>query len=332
MDFPFPVLVCDIGGTNTRFACLREPTAPLELGPHVETKEFPTFEAALAFVLPMLPATPRSLIACVAGPVAGRKVKMTNADWSIDGEAVAARFGLAQGLLLNDFEAQALSLPMVKPGWVRAIGPTITHRPGTRLVMGLGTGLGTAALVSVETRYLALASEAGHMDFAPVGAEEEAVWRHIDRGALGRVTAETLLSGPGLIRLHRARCLAAGEAAPDFDEIALLERARGDPDGEEARTLASVWLLLARFAGDLALAFLAKGGVTFSGGVLPRILPFLDERAFRASFEDKAPYAALMKDIGTEIIVAEDVVLHGLAALAVTPRAYAIDFATRVWR
>jgi glucokinase len=332
LDFPFPVLVCDIGGTNTRFACLRDPNAPLELGPRVETHEFPTFEAALAFVLPMLPAAPRSLIACVAGPVAGRKVRMTNADWVIDGEAVAARFGLARGLLLNDFEAQALSLPVVKPGWVRSIGPTVTHGPGPRLVMGLGTGLGTAALVTVETRHLALASEAGHMDLAPVGAKEEAVWRHLDRGALGRVTAETVLSGPGLIRLHRARCLAAGEAAPDFDEIALLERAHLDPKGEEARTLVSVWHLLARFAGDLTLAFLAKGGVTFSGGVLPRILPFLDPEAFRMHFEDKAPYTALMKDIGTEIIVAEDVVLHGLAALAITPGAYMIDFSARAWR
>jgi glucokinase len=332
VDFPFPVLVCDIGGTNTRFACSREPTALLELGPRVETHEFPTFEAALAFVLPMLPATPRSLIACVAGPVAGRKVKMTNAAWTIDGEAVASRFGLAQGLLLNDFEAQALSLPMVKPGWVRAIGPMVTHGPGPRLVMGLGTGLGTAVLVSVDGRHFALASEAGHMDLAPIGPEEEAIWRHIDRGALGRVTAETILSGPGLIRLHRARCLAAGEPVPDFDEIALVERARRDPKGEEARTLAAIWLLLARFAGDLALAYLAKGGVTFSGGVLPHILPFLDARAFRARFEDKAPYAALMKDIGTEIVVAEDVVLHGLAALAVTPGTYSIDFSTRAWR
>ncbi len=332
MEFPFPVLVSDIGGTNTRFGFLRDPDATLEIGPHVATKYFSGFEAALTFVLPMLPATPRSLIACVAGPVAGRKVKMTNAAWTIDGEAVATRFGLVQGLLLNDFEAQALSLPVVKPGWVRSIGPMVTHGPGPRLVMGLGTGLGTAALVMVDNRHLALASEAGHMDFAPVGPQQEAIWRHIDRGALGRVTAETILSGPGLIRLHRARCMAVGESPPDFDEIALLQRARLDPKGEEARTLAAIWLLLARFAGDLALAFLATGGVTFSGGVLPRILPFLDGEAFRMRFEDKAPYGDLMKDIGTEIVVAEDVVLPGLAAIAAAPQDYAIDYAARAWR
>lgn len=332
MEFPFPVLVCDIGGTNTRFACLRDATAPLELGPHLETRDFPSFEAALAFVVPILPVKPRSLIACVAGPVANRKVEMTNADWTIDGVAVASAFELGQGLLLNDFEAQALSLPVVKPGWVHGIGRAALRGPGPRLVMGLGTGLGTAALLSVEARHLALTSEAGHMELAPIGTEEEAVWRHIDRGALGRVTAETVLSGPGLIRLHRARCLAAGEPPPEFDEIVLLERARAEPKGDEARTLAAIWLLLARFAGDLALAFLAKGGVTFSGGVLPRILPFLDPAAFRARFEDKAPYAALMKEIGTDIVIAEDVVLHGLGAIAAAPQDYLLDFSARAWR
>jgi len=332
VDFPFPVLISDIGGTNTRFGFLRDPEATFELGPHLETKGFPSFEAALAFVVPMLPVKPRSLIACVAGPVAGRRVKMTNADWTFDGEAVAAAFGLAQGLLLNDFEAQALSLPVVKSEWVQTIGRAVGQRPGPRLVMGLGTGLGTAALVSVETRHLALASEAGHMDFAPIGPEEEAIWRRTDPGPLGRVTAETILSGPGLIRLHRARCMAAGKAPPDFDESALVDRALSEPEGDEARTLAAIWLLLARFAGDLALAFLAKGGVTFSGGVLPRILPFLNPEEFRARFEAKSPYGAIMKDIGTDIVIAENIVLHGLAAIAATPEAYAIDYSARAWR
>jgi glucokinase len=332
VEFPFPLLVCDIGGTNARFAALHSPESMLEVGPHLATKDFPSFEAALAAVMPRLPAKPRSLIVCVAGPVAGRKVTMTNADWTIDAVAVAAEFGLAQGLLLNDFEAQALSLPIVQPDWVQPIGRSIGPGPGPRLVMGLGTGLGTAALVTVEGRHLALATEAGHMDFAPIGAQDEAIWRHIDRTPLGRVTAEIVLSGPGLIRLHRARCLAEGEATPAFDEIALVEHARAAPGGREAQTLAAIWLLLARFAGDLALAFLAKGGITFSGGVLPRILPFLDEDAFRAQFEAKAPYAALMKEIATEIVIAEDIVLHGLAAIARAPQSYAIDFSARAWR
>ena len=244
---------------------------------------------------------------------------------------VAAKAGLDQGLLLNDFEAQAFSLPVLELGWVRPIG-AFAPRPGAQLVMGLGTGLGVAALLEIETRHFALASEAGHMGFGPLGAEETALWPHLDTGSLGRVCAETILSGPGLMRLHLARCMAAGEAAAESSEIALIERAHAQPGGEEAATLRLCWALTARFAGDLALAFLAKGGVTFSGGILPRIVAFCDPEKFRAAFEDKAPYGELMRAIGTRLIVAEDAVLSGMAAIANAPQNYVIDYAKRAWR
>ena len=85
-------------------------------------------------------------------------------------------------------------------------------------------------------------------------------------------------------------------------------------------------------AGDLALAFLAKGGVTFSGGILPRIVEFCDPEKFRAAFENKAPYGEMMRAIGTRLIISEDAVLSGMAAIAAAPRNYAIDYANRAWR
>jgi glucokinase len=189
-----------------------------------------------------------------------------------------------------------------------------------------------AALLEIESRHFVLASEAGHMGFGPLGVEETALWPHIDKGSLGRVSAETILSGPGLMRLHRARCMAAGEAAAESSEIALIERAHAQPGGEEAATLRLCWTLTARFAGDLALAFLAKGGVTFAGGILPRIVDFCDLEKFRAAFENKAPYGELLRSIGTRLIISEDAVLSGMAAIAAEPRNYAIDYANRAWR
>ena len=335
MQFPFPVLICDIGGTNARFALVPAPGAPLETGPHLKTKDFPGLEDALAAVFEGFDIRPRSLIACAAGPVSRRAVKMTNADWTIDGAEVAAKAGLDQGLLLNDFEAQAFSLPVLELGrelgWVQPIG-AFAPKPGAHLILGLGTGLGVAALLEIESRHFALASEAGHMDFGPLGAEETALWPYLDRGSLGRISAETILSGPGLMRLHLARCLAAGVAAAESSEIALIERAHAEPGGEEAATLRLCWALTARFAGDLALAFLAEGGVTFSGGILPRIVGFCDEQKFRAAFENKAPYGEMMRAIGTRLIVSEDAVLSGMAAIANAPQNYAIDYKNRAWR
>ncbi|MGH6869645.1 MAG: glucokinase, partial [Methylocella sp.] len=178
----------------------------------------------------------------------------------------------------------------------------------------------------------ALPSEAGHMGFGPLGAEETALWPHLDRGSLGRVCAETILSGPGLMRLHRARCMAAGEEAAESSEIVLIERAHAQPDGEEAATLRLCWALTARFAGDLALAFLAKGGVAFSGGILPRIVEFCEPADFRHAFENKAPYGEMMRAIGTRLVISEDAVLAGMAAIANAPQNYAIDYANRAWR
>jgi glucokinase len=331
VKFPFPVLVCDIGGTNARFALMPAPGAPLEAGPRLKTNDFAGLEEALVEVFARLARKPRSLIACAAGPVSGRSIKMTNAEWLIDGGKTADRAGLDQGLLLNDFEAQAFCLPVLEPGWVMPIG-SCEQTPGVELIIGLGTGLGAAALVKTGNRHLVLPSEAGHMDFGPLGPEEEAIWRHLDTGALGRVCVETILSGPGLLRLHHARCAAAGKAMPHSSEIALIEKAKGDPSGEEARTLRLCWTLTGRFAGDLALAFLAKGGVTLAGGILPRIVNFCDPEHFRAAFENKPPYGGMMRAIGTRLIVTEDAVLTGMAAIATAPRKYAIDYAARAWR
>lgn len=332
MNFPFPILLCDIGGTNARFAWARGAAAPIEPGPRLKTGDYPNFEAAAAAALSGLGRKARSVLACAAGPIEGRRVKLTHAAWAIDGVAAVKALGLDQGLLLNDFEAQALALPVLRTELTEPIGAAFEPKPGVRLVLGLGTGLGAAALIEIEGRHLALASEAGHMDFGPIGPEQTAIWRYLDASAHGRVSAETVLSGPGLARLHRARCLASGLAAPDFDEVALLENAHARPDGEEAETIRLAWTLIARFAGDLALALLAKGGVTLSGGVPPRLAKFLAPRQFRAHFEHKAPFGDLMRGIGVRLVMSEDSVLAGMAAIAAAPQAYVIDYASRTWR
>ena len=175
-----------------------------------------------------------------------------------------------------------------------------------------------------------MASEAAHSDFAPVTAEERRFWPFVEP-VHGRVTPEALISGPGLRRLHRARLAAAGHVRPDLDGVAIVDAALADPDGEAAATVRVFWRLVARFAGDMALAFLAKGGVTLAGGVLPRILPLLDEAAFRAAFADKAPYHDLASRIPVQVITGHDTVLTGMGAVAAEPQRYMLDYRARAW-
>ncbi len=331
MEFPFPVLVGDIGGTNARFALVDEPGAAPSHAEHRATRDFPSLEAAIADAIPRFSRRPKSIVACAAGPVEGRKLTMTNAKWEIDGAAVAKAMGLQQGLLLNDFEAQALTVPVVEDAWVRKIGTANENDRGAQLILGPGTGLGAGALLEIDGKHFALASEAGHVDFGPVGAEEGAIWPHIPMTHYGRISAETVLSGAGLMRLHGARFASRGLIVHVRDEAELIERAKADHYGEEADTVRLFWRLTARFAGDMTMAFLATGGVTFSGGVLPRLLDFLDPAGFRARYEDKAPFGDLLRNVGTRIIVIDDAVLSGMAAIAARPERYAIDYANRAW-
>ena len=274
---------------------------------------------------------PRSVIACGAGPVVGRTLKLTNAPWVMDGPETARRAGLGQGLLLNDFEAQALSLPAIPetPGR-RRIGALGFGAEGPQVILGPGTGLGVAALVEADGRFAAVPSEACHIDFGPVSPEEYAIWPHLER-AHGRVTSESVISGAGLARVHRARMIARGAADPHVDPPAVTAAALADPKGEEAASLRLYWRIVARFAGDMAVTFVATGGLTLAGGVLPRVVDFLDDAAFRHAFEDKAPVDALARRIPTRLIIRDDAVLVGMAAIAAAPDRYAIDYASRAW-
>jgi glucokinase len=328
--FPFPALVCDTGGTNVRFALVGEPGARLGDIVHLHTGDYPGLAEAIEAAVPKLGARPRSAIACGAGPVVGRTLKLTNAPWVMDGPEAARRTGLSQGLLLNDFEAQALSLPTIPEVWERRIGPLRFGAEGPQVILGPGTGLGVAALVEADGRFTPVSSEACHIDFGPVTPDEFALWPHLER-AHGRVTSESVISGAGLARVHRARMMTQGLPDPHVEPPAVTAAAVANPEGEEAMSLRLYWHIVARFAGDMAVTFVATGGVTLSGGVLPRVVDFLDEAAFRQAFESKAPVDGLAKRIPTRLVTREDAVLVGMAAIASAPDRYGVDYGSRAW-
>ena len=329
MHFPFPVLVCDIGGTNVRIARIDAPDAAMSAPAHLKTGDYPGLaEAILVSEAGKVP--PQSVIACGAGPVAGRNLQLTNAPWLIDGPAIAAELGLAQGLLLNDFEAQALALPAIPPAWLHSIGPLLAPGQGPRVILGPGTGLGIGALIEVGGRYVALASEASHLDFGPVEPDEWALWPYLEK-AHGRITTECVMSGPGLARLHRARLAALGQPVPACDAAGIGTRACADSTSEEADTVRLFWRLIGRFAGDMAITYLATGGVFLAGGILPRLASLLDADKFRAAFDAKAPVDALARRIPAHLVTTPDAVQAGMAAIAANPARYALDYAARQW-
>jgi glucokinase len=303
------ILLADIGGTNCRFAVLGADGRPEHI--HVIRKhEAPDFPAAIAHFLAQTGVHPQAGVLALAGPVSGDLITLTNRSWQFRLSEIATQFGLVELRALNDFEAVAWALPGLDADDTRPIGPVSTCGSGARVVCGPGTGLGVAALVPHDEFWRVVPSEAGHMSFGPASADEEPVFARL-RKIAGPVSAEAVLSGPGLARLHQA-LHPEGTALRPEDII-------GQAKSGEARakeTAALFVRLLGRFAGDITLAFRATGAVYLAGGVGFAIAPLIEAQEFRHAFEAHRPYEELLAGVPTLLMRDPEPGLMGCAVYA----------------
>ncbi|KPF62552.1 hypothetical protein IP69_20520 [Bosea sp. AAP35] len=328
-DFAYPLLVADIGGTNCRLGLVeRAGASPVHLA-RIATGSAPTPEAAFEAVLTTLSQRPRSAVLAVAGPLEGRMAQLTNAQWHFDGPSLGKALGLEQGLLVNDFEAQAASLSVLGAGDMTTLVTGEPDPAGVQLVLGPGTGFGAAALLSRAGRGVIVPTESGHIGIGPEDPTEEKIWPALAAG-IERVTVEALLSGDGLVRLHRAVASQAGMLEPDVSAADVTTLAL-DGDPVALKAVVCFWRLLARVAGDLALVFKATGGVYISGGIVPRLLPLAERGAIRAVFAGKPPMEDLAARFALHAITAPDGAERGLAAIAAAPQRFGLDDPSRLW-
>ena len=216
--------------------------------------------------------------------------------------------------LANDHEALAHSLPNLTAAECHQIGGGVPLQHATKAVIGPGTGLGVAALVSSQAAWAAVSGEGGHSSFAVEDAEEFALFARVQK-EFGHVSAERLVSGPGLSRTYDILCEIIGQPPTGLTAAEIVGRAKGEADPLAARTVDLFGRWLGRFAGDIALAFGARGGVYIAGGIPPRILSNLTLGSFRKSFETKGRMTDYMKSIPVYVIVVDDAGLKGAAAL-----------------
>lgn len=325
----YPVLIADIGGTNCRLSLVADPDSPHRSLARINTGSFPTPEAAFESVIAGLPERPRSAILAVAGPLDGRRAHLTNASWAFDGPRIAAALGLNQGLLVNDFEALAAALAVLKPADVETFVDGKPEPEGVKLVLGPGTGFGAAALLSRGERGVLIPTEAGHIGIGPEDPAEHRLWPALEAG-LPRLTIEHLLSGDGFVRLHRAVTATSGVAEADIS-AADITRLALDGNPPALMTAVCFWRLLARVAGDLALAFKATGGVYIAGGIAPKLLPLADRATVKAVFSTKPPMEELAARFALHLVMAEDAAQQGLAAIAANLPRFGLDDPKRLW-
>jgi len=308
-------LVADIGGTKTLMALAARDGLRQTLRQENESSE--GFLPLLKAYLEELPAHERLRIEgaslAVAAPVGGERVTLSNRPtWQIDRADVSALLSQKPVRLLNDFAAAAHGLPALAADDAHALQPGTAVPGGLRLCLGPGTGFGVAALHEGHV----IPSEGGHIAFAPVDHAQVELWRFLG-GEYRRVTLDRVCSGPGLVAtyrhcLHRAGHAIDGELSP----ARVIGRARKEGDAQARQALDLFTRVLGAACGDLALAFLATGGVYLTGGMTLHLLPEISCGGFLRAFNRNAEHGGLTRRMPVHVVLRDDLALLGAAALA----------------
>jgi glucokinase len=315
-------VVADFGGTNARFATVGASPRALHGIAVYKCADYDNLENAVDQYLGDF-GIDRLAAACiaVAGPVDKDLVDLPNNHWHFSKRELEKRLG-APLTVVNDFTAQALSLDLLEPHEVNWIGPQRPGEPrGIRTIIGPGTGLG----VAIETLSgEIIPSEGGHVGFAPSTDHEiQLLGKLVER--YRRVSIERLVSGPGLENLYWAN-QRLENPTPEAVTVQLTPREvaelahNGDKLAE--RSVLDFFDILASFAGDMALATWATGGVYLSGGVMRRLLRFFDPERFRARFQDKGRFTRFCEEVPLAWIDAEYPGLLGCSAALDESRAF----------
>lgn len=253
------------------------------------------------------PDGPRRVVLALAMPIDSDAGQLTNRAWRFDPALLRAALRLEALVIVNDFAAAAAGVDALAPSELPRLNAIAgTPLRGTRLVLGPGTGLGTAAIVA-DTPPRILASEAGHMTFGsahPVASQLLA----IGRARWGRVSWERVLCGDGLAWLHAVASGQGGLLTP-----ASVARAAEAGDQRAVDTVRLFSRLLGEYAGDVCLAFQALEGVYLAGGVLHGLARSFDATAFLASFTDKGRLSDRLRRVPVHLATGHELGLKGAA-------------------
>lgn len=321
---PDPVavrLVGDVGGTNARFALVRGDRGALESPLALPTSDYPDLATAVEEYLRRSgEARPVEAAVAIATPLTGDQVQMTNAHWSFSIDQTRQRLGMNRLVLINDFEALAQALPALPPSELEQVGGGARASDSPMAVIGPGTGLGVASLVPAGGRWIAVAGEGGHVTMCAANPREAEIlavlWRQFPH-----VSAERILSGPGLVRLYQVIVTLAGKRPEDFTPADVTRLALAETDRYCVEAVDSFCAMLGTVAGNLAVTLGAHGGVFIGGGIVPRLGDRFGRSPFRSRFEDKGRCAKYLGAIPTYVIRTQLASLIGSAlALGIVPR------------
>jgi len=321
------IVAGDIGGTNARLATFDVQAGQLLLVKEVvyPSRSAPDLETiARRFVEEARPAATAVALG-VAGPVKNDRIETPNLPWVVDGRRLADVFTVPKVTLLNDLKANAYGIRHLGPADFAVLQPGAHDATGNQAILSAGTGLGCAGLYWDGQRHRPFATEGGHADFAPRSHLEAGLMEDIAREK-GRVSAERLLSGSGLVRIYRFLRQRSGLPEPEAlaarfakeDVAAVVSRSALDQaDPVCVQALDMFVSVYGAEAGNVALRMLATAGVFLGGGIAPKNLPaFRRDGLFMKAFLDKGRMRPLLETVPVLVVLNDRAALWGAAHCA----------------
>jgi len=317
VSLPEVGLIGDIGATNARFALVRADGHPTAIRSYA-LSDYTSLPDAIDKYLSEESARPEQAVLAVASPALDDQVIFTNHAWTFSIEAVRQHLGLKRLRVINDFAANALAIPHLGVSDRIQIGAGSPVGDAPIGLIGPGSGLGVSTLISTPGGALPIPSEGGHVTMAPASAQESAVL-DLMRKRYDHVSAERLLSGPGLVNLYSALCKLSDERAAPFTPVQITSPHIWDEDQRTRQATAMFCAMLGTVAGNLALTLGARGGVYVAGGIVPGLVTFFAQSEFRSRFEAKGRFQDYLAKIPTYVVVRPLPALLGAAALLKQP-------------
>lgn len=315
------IIAGDIGGTNARFvrATLDESGLPtLGTVRKYKVSEHPSLTACWrAFVADEAGSDPLPQRACfgLATAIEPDLIKFTNSDWVLRPERLAKDLGLEAVQLVNDFEAIGHGIAHLPPNELDLLfGPdTPLPKTGVVSVLGPGTGLGVGLVLLNGGAVQVIATEGGHIDFAPLDQLEGRILDAL-RSDYRRVSVERIISGPGLNNLYTTMARINGAKITLHSDADLWAKALADDDPLARAALERLCLSYGAVAGDIALAQGAHS-VVLAGGLTQRMRHFLvEDSGFHARFVAKGRFEQMMRSIPVRLVTHDEIGLFGAAA------------------
>jgi glucokinase len=307
-------LIADVGGTNVRFALLPAGSTRPQREKSLLCADFPGLEQAARYYLDALKVSALKEAAVdVATAITADVVKLTNSPWVFSIEQTRRALGLTRLLVINDFTALALSLPLLEPEELRPVGGGAGFKGSPIALIGAGTGLGVSALIPCSEHWVPIQGEGGHTAFSPMDEREDGVLGVLRR-RFGHVSTERLASGPGLVATYEALCALDQRPAKALNPEQVADAGLNASDPQCAEALRMFCAVLGTAAANLVVTLGARGGVYIGGGIVPRLGDYFLHSPFRARFEQKGRFSNYVAQVPVWVILAENPALRGLAS------------------